>query len=55
MSVDAKKEVICEVLLLATEYLGYLDECGNECAYTDSILDVISSKVISINDYRKGI
>lgn len=53
MSIDVKKKTMHEVILLATEYLEYLDIFGNECAYTDSILRLMNNKIVSIDDFAK--
>ena len=37
-----------EVERLVTEWIDYVDGYGNECAYTDSILEVIKQKIKKI-------
>ena len=36
-------EIVSEILNLAKEWVDYVDNYGNECAYTDSILEKIQS------------
>lgn len=37
--------IMLEVENLVTEWNNYIDNIGNECAYTDSILELIKEKV----------
>ena len=38
------KEIVKEISELCKEYLGFVESAGNECAYTDSIVEKIISK-----------
>lgn len=38
------KEIVKEIKKYCDEYLGYVERIGNECAYTDSIVECIIKK-----------
>ena len=38
------REIVKEIYEHCDEYLGFVTEIGNECAYTDSIVEKIISK-----------
>jgi proline dehydrogenase len=41
---EQMKEIVKEINELCKEYLGFVESAGNECAYTDSIIEKIISK-----------
>ena len=38
------KEIVKEISELCKEYLGFVESAGNECAYTDIVVEEIISK-----------
>ena len=45
---ELKVSQMLEVETLVTDWLSYVEEFGNECAYTDNILDKIKLKIRKI-------
>ena len=37
-------DILNEMQTLIEEWVGYVDSLGNECAYTDSIIELIQKK-----------
>lgn len=44
------KEIVKEINELCKEYLGFVESTGNECAYTDSVIECIIKKA---NELKK--
>ena len=42
------KEIIKEISELCKEYLGFVESVGNECAYTDRVVEEIISKATEL-------
>ena len=38
------KEIVKEISELCKEYLGFVESVGNECAYTDRMIEEIINK-----------
>ena len=43
-STQERLVIMKEIQSLITEWLEYVEDLGNECAYTDSILEMIQKK-----------
>ena len=44
------KEIIKEINKYCNEYLGFVESVGNECAYTDSIVECIIKKAKELKE-----
>ena len=42
---EKRAAIMLEIEKLVDKWLSYLKDCGNECAYTDSILEMIPKKI----------
>ena len=50
MNAKQKVRVMMEIKELVMEWIGYVKDMGNECAYTDSILEKIQEKLNKVKE-----
>lgn len=44
------QEIVKEINELCKEYIGFVENAGNECAYTDSIVECIIKKANELKE-----
>jgi proline dehydrogenase len=44
------KEIVKEINKYCNEYLGFVESVGNECAYTDSVIECIIKKAKELKE-----
>ncbi len=50
MSLRKRKEIMEEIKFLTSEWFNFVNEVGNECAYTDNLIYLIKAKTKQLYD-----